>query len=434
MRDSAIIHALLTGLLSAAALASAAIAQDMPAGSAPRAVSVARATEIPACTLFVDAAATGSLDGTAQNPHSTIAAAVEAADPGALICVAEGTYAETLSPGEKYFTLAGGFQSGQEFKVRDSALYVTKATGKGGSFIRIEDPAPRDNQLTAIDGFDISGYAQAIYRDVYYSQRFDITNNHIHDNVCDDSLVGAGFALNNVSGEISNNVFRNNRCGRGGAGFLNDTTNQNTVRIERNLIDANAGTEPDTAHGGALYLFGNTLRITGNLFTRNTVTQWGAGLYIGAYRPGGQPTSATLNWNIYRGNIARNAGGGMFCDDGAVCTSFHEIYDGNCGGNIYFDGGSDGGGPTTGTFDNLTNVGALDSACENPGPGVRVDKEGTEPDTYSFVNAIFWNNAPGADLAVTCIGPCPGAGVNISYSLVQTEYVAGGMRVSFGDG
>ena len=30
----------------------------------------------------------------------------------------------------------------------------------------------------------------------------------------------------------------------------------------------------------------------------------------------------------------------MFCDDGATCSSYHEVYDRNCGGNIYLDGGS----------------------------------------------------------------------------------------------
>ena len=100
------------------------------------------------------------------------------------------------SRAKSHFTLAGGFQRGKEFKVRDSATYVSKATGRGGSFIRIEDPGPKGNQLTVIDGFDISGYSQAIFRDYYESQRFDITNNHIHDNRCaNDELVGAGFAL-----------------------------------------------------------------------------------------------------------------------------------------------------------------------------------------------------------------------------------------------
>ena len=40
---------------------------------------------------------------------------------GAVICVAEGVYAEQIKPGEKHFTLAGGFQRGKDFKVRDSA-------------------------------------------------------------------------------------------------------------------------------------------------------------------------------------------------------------------------------------------------------------------------------------------------------------------------
>jgi Protein of unknown function (DUF1565) len=130
----------------------------LPAGSAPRAVTVARTTTIPRCTSFVDAAAPARGDGTAQKPHKTIAAAVAAAGNGAVICVAEGSYPEQLKPGEKAFTLAGGFQRGKDFAVRDSATYISKATGRGGSFIRIEDPGPKGNQLTAIDGFEISGY------------------------------------------------------------------------------------------------------------------------------------------------------------------------------------------------------------------------------------------------------------------------------------
>ena len=256
----------------------------------PSPVAVARATDIPDCTLFVDAMTGKDGDGSVENPHATIAAAVAAAPSAAIICVAEGTYAEEIKPGEKAFTLAGGFQSGSGFKQRDSAAYVAKAVGKGGSFLRIEDPGPK-SALSAIDGFDISGFSQAIYRDFYESQRFDITNNHIHDNVCaDPSLAGAGFALNNVSGSIKGNVIADNSCGRGGAGFLNDTTNQNTVSIESNRIERNSGTEPDSAHGGALYLFGNTLKVAGNAFIDNTVTQWGRGPLCGRLHAG-QPAN-----------------------------------------------------------------------------------------------------------------------------------------------
>ncbi len=400
----------------------------------PRAVEVARATEIPRCMVFVDAASKAGR-GTLDQPFASIGDAVRAASAGANICVAEGTYAEQLAPGDKAMTLAGGFQSGQKFSVRDSARYVSKARGRGGSFVRIESPAPSGNALTAIDGFDISGYSQAIYRDIDHSQRFDITNNHIHDNVCvDDTRVGAGFALSNVSGRIANNVIRRNFCGRGGAGFLNNIGKSDAVVIENNLIDANAGREAGSSHGGGLYIFATTVRVVGNLFTDNTVTGWGGGLYVGANTPGGQHTNATLVWNVYRGNKAGAAGGGMFCDDGANCISYHEIYDRNCGGNIYLDSGPLEGEPTRARFDHLTNHRALAVDCTAPGPGVRIDAEVGRADRYSFINAIFWDNAPGQDFAASCDRDCGKIRIDVSHALVQQKHVSNGLKVVFGSG
>lgn len=443
MKYMAIASALLLSQAFAGGLASAAPispttrsgpAEAASTGGVPRAVAIARTTAIPNCTVFVDAASKAGGDGAAQRPHKTIAAAVEAADPGAVICVAEGVYAEQLAPGEKYFTLAGGFQRGKDFKVRDSAAFVTTAKGRGGSFIRIADPGPRQGQLTAIDGFEITGYSQAIYRDIYYSQRFDITNNLIHHNTCADiALAGGGVALNNVSGTISGNVIANNTCGRGGAVFVNDDSNKNTVRIENNRIDANAGVEPDSSHGGAIYVFVNKISIIGNTFTNNTVTNWGAGLYVGAYRAGGQIVSATMAWNVYKGNKAGVAGGGSFCDDGASCVSEHEIYHGNCGGNIYLDSGAEGSGGTVAKFNHLTSVGALDVACSAPGDGLRIDKEGTGLDTYSITNAIFWGNAHGRDIAATCMSGCKAVKVTVAHSMVQPAH-QDGMTVTFGPG
>ena len=136
------------------------------------------------------------------------------------------------------------------------------------------------------------------------------------------SSPAAGLSLNNITGRIEGNVFRNNSCGRGGAIFTNDDLKENTVTIEGNWIDNNHGTEPETSHGGAVYLFGTTLRVTGNLFTRNTVTKWGGALFVGADVGSGQKTNASLNWNVYRGNSAGVAGGGMFCDESATCRSY----------------------------------------------------------------------------------------------------------------
>lgn len=403
---------------------------------APAASFVARATAIPKCQVFVDAAGAANGDGSVRRPFRTIAAALAVAPPRAVLCVAEGVYPEALRPGVKPFTLAGGFKSGSAFAVRDSAAHVSRAQGRGGSFIRIGDPAPTGNDLVAVDGFEITGYAQAIVRDHWESQRFDLTNNLIHDNTCkDQTLAGAGFALVNVSGAIRGNVIRNNSCGRGGAGFLNDTLNQNRVTIEGNLIEANVGAEPDSSHGGGLYLFGNTLEILGNLFLDNRVTQWGGGLFIGANTTGNQHTTAMLRGNVYRGNRAGNSGGGFFCDDGAECIASHEVYDRNCGGNILLDGGWEGSGPTVTRFDHITNVGALDAACGGPGLGVLIaNAEGVAPDAHSFSNAIFWGNAPGGDFAVACGSRCNDIRVTVETSLVDTRYEDGSVRIKFGSG
>ena len=56
------------------------------------------------------------------------------------------------------------------------------------------------------------------------------------------------------------------------------------------------------------------------------------------------------------------------------------------------------------------------------------------PDNYSFVNAIFWGNATGQDFAASCEKACRVVKVNISYSMVQTEYVNNGLPVTFGPG
>ncbi len=338
-------------------------------------------------------------------------------------------------PGDKPFVLAGGFKSGSRFAVRDSAAHVSKAFGNGGSFIRIEDPAPTGDALVAIDGFEITGYSQAIVRDFWESQGFEITNNHIHGNECSDqSLAGAGFALLNVSGAIRGNVIRDNACGRGGAGFLNDSLDQNRVVIEGNRIEGNSGTEP-SAHGGGLYLFGNALEISDNLFVDNTVTQWGGGLFVGAYTPGGQHTTATLTGNVFRANRAGHSGGGFFCDDGATCLASHELYDRNCGGNILLDGGSEGSGPTTSRFDHITNVGALDPECKAPGLGVLIGNyEMVAPDSHVFADAIFWGNAPGGDFATACTARCEKMTVTVERSLVDTRYQDQSIRIDFGAG
>lgn len=402
--------------------------------SIPRAVEIARATAIPACTLFVDAASSDD-KGTASAPYKSITAAVAAAEPGAVICVAQGTYAEEIAAGEKPFLLAGGFQTGAGFKVRDSAKYISKAQGNGsGSFLKVGgDTGPPADTLSAVDGFEITGYSQAIVRDYWEPQRFDITNNNIHDNTCKiQELTGGAFALVNTSGTIKGNVIRGNACGRGGGGTLVDNVSKSSILVANNLVDANSGTEPDAAHGGAFYFFVNKLTVTGNLFTANTVTKWGGGLFVGAYTAGGQFTNATMQWNVYRGNKAGDSGGGFFCDDGATCSSEHELYVGNCGGNVMVDGGPGGSGPTTARFDHITNVGALTPDCSAPGNGLFVNTyEAQAPDRYTVTNALFWGNAEGKDVVAMCDKGCDMPKVAVDHSMLKAA-PGQGITITYG--
>ncbi len=396
----------------------------------PRAVTVARATAMPTCTIYVDAANMGVADGTAASPYATIGAAVDAASDGAVICVAEGVYAETLTPLDKAFTLAGGFQSGQLFAVRDSSVYVTRAQGNGtGSFLRIEgDAAPGEGELTAIDGFEITGYEQGVVRATYFPQRFDLTNNYIHDNRCPAGRTfGGGFLLSNVSGTIARNVISNNTCGFGGGGALIvEAPLTSAVTVEQNRVEGNSGEDVD-CHGGGLYLRATELTIAANDFVGNRCASWGGGLYVGAEPP--QLTTARISWNLYRGNRAENSGGGFFCDDAATCNSDHEIFDGNCGGNILLDSGS--GGPTVASFDHMTNYGALAVGCGEPGPAVIVNKASEELDTYTFTSSIFFGN--GNDMAAFCDSGCATLTIGVTYSAL-TIANSGNATVTFGEG
>ena len=397
----------------------------------PRAVTVARATELPRCSLFVDAAAPGRGNGSLKSPFRSIAEGVAAASPGTAICVAEGTYREEIKPGEKHLTFAGGFQRG--FAARDSATYVTRAVGNGrGSFIRYEDPAPKGDARTVIDGFDISGYSQAIVREHWESQRFDVTNNHIHDNRCvDDKLAGSGLSATNISGRIEGNVFRNNSCGRGGAIFTNDDLKENTVTIESNLIDNNHGTEPETSHGGAVYVFGTTLRITGNLFTRNSVTKWGGALFVGADVGSGQKTNAIaelerLSRQQRRCRRRRIVLRRKRAPAAAITKSMTAI-----AAAISISTAGRLPVPPRRAFDHLTNINAKAVGCKGPGPGVRIDAGSGAPDNYSFINAIFWGNKPNEDIAANCDTNCGNVRINISHSMVQTRYGANGLPREF---
>ena len=129
------------------------------------------------------------------------------------------------------------------------------------------------------------------------------------------------------------------------------------------------GDQPGESHGGGLYLLINRATIIGNSFTGNSATGWGGGLYVGADPGQGVQATAAISWNIYRDNRAAIFGGGFFCDDGATCNSEHEIYENNCGANIFLDSSPDMTTPTIATFDRVTSYRGLTADCTTPEAG-----------------------------------------------------------------
>ena len=91
------------------------------------------ATPIDATTQYVDASyAGGASDGTAQKPWTKIAAAVTAAAPGAIVAIAAGRYAESLSLVGKPVKLWGRCPQMVELATsgRNAAIAVAPAAGK----------------------------------------------------------------------------------------------------------------------------------------------------------------------------------------------------------------------------------------------------------------------------------------------------------------
>jgi hypothetical protein len=58
----------------------------------------------------------------------------------------------------------------------------------------------------------------------------------------------------------------------------------------------------------------------------------------------------------------------------------------------------------------------------------------TARDRYTVTNAIFRGNGTGRDFAAACGVGCANIAVSVAYSMVQTKYANGGVKVNFGAG
>ena len=310
--------------------------------SVPHAVKVARTTAIPGCTMYVDAASKGG-DGTAGKPYKTIAAAVEAAQPGAVICVAEGSYAEQIAPGEKYFTLAGGFQRGSDFKVARLGAVRLQGAGQGRHHsCASRTPAPRaisSRHRRLRDHGLLAGHLARLLRvaALRHHQQLHPRQRLRRPLACRRRRRAEQRVGHHQGQRVREELVRPRRS------RLPQRLHEREQGLHREQPASTAiqGPSPTVRTAARSTCSANTLSITGNEFTNNSVTQWGGGLYVGAYtaRQSTDDGDARLE-HLSRQPRRRCRRRHSSATTARHASASHEIYDSNCGGNILLDGGA----------------------------------------------------------------------------------------------
>lgn len=325
------------------------------------------------------AAEAAELDVCSTCLYTTIQSAVDAANPGDTIRVAQGTYQDIVtSPGlltttvliTKELTLIGGFSP--DFQSNDPAVYETIVDGQNiakgfyvsGSFAHIEG-------FTIINGYtqgilvreSLVNFARAgativnnhihhnIYGIVHYKADMTVTSNTIADN-SDSGIYGPGsafpvsilnntiahndsagiWAITNIAITISQNEIVSNTAG----GIILDYSSHFT--ITHNVINGNQTLS--WLGGGITVDEDSSGLIAYNEIVGNEAHEFGGG--IGAYSSG----SVTIHHNDIRLNTALTAGGGIFVSrvhyGGPVTIEDNLISDNSAGygGGMAVDGTS----------------------------------------------------------------------------------------------
>lgn len=358
--------------------------------------------------LCVDSRNTsGQADGTALHPYPSLQTALDAAESGATLAVATGTYSGAFTIRDRSVRLMGGFAG---------ALPEAYSSGSGGDFLhRNPDTFPvtlqgspsaatltvinlgtrpdgkANTYGTVIDGFRITGGLTGVCLDAAYSwphpsgatiSRCVIEGNGSRS----ETQIGGGILVNGDDVSLLDNIIRNNEAGRGPA----------VARGEENLLLRSNTIEGNRAygdHGGGVYLTGRCT-LENNLIRNNAVAcsyGWGGGVLVLG--------QALLRGNRILSNSAPSMGGGIFVDEGGEAWLEHEIVAGNRttgndsgGAAILVDGGIIGEQPVGSRIhmDHCTVVGNS-SAGTRGGNGIHL----TFHSTADIRNSIFWNNPDG---------------------------------------
>jgi hypothetical protein len=301
--------------------------------------------------ICADVSNAGWEDGSPAAPFHSVAAALAVAQPGDLILIAEGIYAETLVL-SRSVSLAGGYAAftSPVSWTRDISLHVTTLDGHdAGSVITVmKDAVVSLDGLTLTRGRGVRGgglrveQATATLQDVIVAEnhavgseargggvyvegaRLAITNTQLVSNTA--ASQGGGLYLLTSSAVVSGATIAGNTAWWDGGGVHAEVSE---LRIRGSHVFSNAA----SCCGGGIGASNAWVILDGNRISRNQVnpaSDYGGGIYIVA-------SAAVINANLIVGNRAL-AGGGLAAADFDIQVTNNLIAD-NAGGGILFHAG-----------------------------------------------------------------------------------------------
>lgn len=288
--------------------------------------------------VVAKAAPADQLDVCATCTYTTIQTAVDAANPGDTIRVAQGTYQDIVtSPGlltstviiTKDLTLIGGYSP--DFQTHDPNQYETIVDGQNigkGFYV--------SGSYAHIEGFTIiNGYTQGIL---------------VRESIVNNAPAGATLVNNHIRNNVSGVVI-----------VLADVT------IDSNIIADNSGS-------------GIAIIDAATAVMSSTITQNNGGIYA-------TRSNVTIEGNVISNNIGDWSGGGIYVENGATALIVHNEITGNEAGN--------GGGIGTFQSGDLTishNVITDNLATEGGGGGVTIDVGSAPPFSFTMTHNIINGN------------------------------------------
>jgi predicted outer membrane repeat protein len=338
--------------------------------------------------LYVNNQPTKNLKGLWSNSFTELQDAIDAANGGTEIWVAEGVYDETRNSqfeGEDTHSLVmrnqvhlyGGFRGTET--ARNQRDWVSNPTiidgAKQKGFIRSDHVVIGAGRST-LDGFTVRG-GNANGNDL-------------------DNKRGGGLYLEDVDMVVRNCVFEDNRAADdGGAIFIDGS-----LPVIEFCTFLNNQSDAD---GGAIYAGAEGLVIAHCRFEGNDAEE-GAGVYV-------NEADQTIRECVFTDNEATDNGGGVLLNDTANILNcvFDQNIAANAGGGLYNDFGNN-------RILNCTFY--MNQAGTGFGGGYHIDSG--FPRVW---NCIFWQNTP-AQVVIGNKGDDP----QVSYSIVQGGWAGQGVN------